>query len=181
MRHLHALADAGLTDVHLLPVFDFATVPEPGCVTPVPPAARPDSEAQQAAVMASAATATASTGATTPPLQRAGGQLRQRRRRRRACASASSAQMVMALHRAGLRVGMDVVYNHTTASGQNESSVLDRIVPGYYHRLDATGEVERIDLLRQHRHREPDDGQADDRLGACCGPRSTASTRSAST
>jgi pullulanase len=38
-------------------------------------------------------------------------------------------------------VGMDVVYNHTTASGQNEKSVLDRIVPGYYHRLNADGSV----------------------------------------
>jgi pullulanase-type alpha-1,6-glucosidase len=38
---------------------------------------------------------------------------------------------------------MDVVYNHTTASGQSPRSVLDRIVPGYYHRLDANGVVER--------------------------------------
>jgi pullulanase len=38
---------------------------------------------------------------------------------------------------AGLRVGMDVVYNHTFIAGQNEKSVLDRIVPGYYHRLNA--------------------------------------------
>jgi pullulanase-type alpha-1,6-glucosidase len=37
---------------------------------------------------------------------------------------------------------MDVVYNHTTAHGQAERSVLDRIVPGYYHRLSATGVVE---------------------------------------
>jgi pullulanase-type alpha-1,6-glucosidase len=51
-------------------------------------------------------------------------------------------QMVMALHEAGLRVGMDVVYNHTTASGQDDKAVLDRIVPGYYHRLDASGQVE---------------------------------------
>ena len=51
--------------------------------------------------------------------------------------------MVMALHRAGLRVGMDVVYNHTTTSGQAQSSVLDRIVPGYYQRLDGSGVVER--------------------------------------
>ena len=51
--------------------------------------------------------------------------------------------MVQALHRAGLRVGMDVVYNHTTVSGQEPRSVLDRIVPGYYHRLDAAGAVER--------------------------------------
>jgi pullulanase-type alpha-1,6-glucosidase len=52
-------------------------------------------------------------------------------------------QMVQALHRAGLRVGMDVVYNHTTASGSHPKSVLDRLVPGYYHRLNAQGEVER--------------------------------------
>ena len=50
-------------------------------------------------------------------------------------------RMVQALHRAGLRVGMDVVYNHTYASGQDRWSVLDRIVPGYYHRLDETGRI----------------------------------------
>src|SRR5690606_38634981 len=42
----------------------------------------------------------------------------------------------------GLRVVADVVYNHTNASGQNDNSVLDRIVPGYYHRLSAAGRVE---------------------------------------
>ncbi|HYO87443.1 MAG TPA: pullulanase-type alpha-1,6-glucosidase, partial [Candidatus Limnocylindrales bacterium] len=49
---------------------------------------------------------------------------------------------VQALNEAGLRVVMDVVYNHTNAAGQNERSVLDRIVPGYYHRLNETGRVE---------------------------------------
>ena len=29
------------------------------------------------------------------------------------------------------------------ASGQDEFSVLDRIVPGYYHRLDGSGTVEK--------------------------------------
>jgi pullulanase/glycogen debranching enzyme len=51
--------------------------------------------------------------------------------------------MVMALHAAGLRVGMDVVYNHTFASGQDPRSVLDRVVPGYYHRLEADGRIAR--------------------------------------
>ena len=37
---------------------------------------------------------------------------------------------------------LDVVYNHTVAAGQDPRSVLDRIVPGYYHRLSATGAVE---------------------------------------
>jgi pullulanase-type alpha-1,6-glucosidase len=36
---------------------------------------------------------------------------------------------------------MDVVYNHMYAAGQDQWSVLDRIVPGYYHRLDAAGRV----------------------------------------
>ena len=50
--------------------------------------------------------------------------------------------MVAGINRAGLRAVMDVVYNHTTASGQAEKSVLDRIVPGYYQRLTPTGEEE---------------------------------------
>jgi pullulanase-type alpha-1,6-glucosidase len=52
--------------------------------------------------------------------------------------------MVQALAQNRLRTVMDVVYNHTNASGQAEKSVLDRIVPGYYHRRNAiTGDVER--------------------------------------
>ncbi len=51
-------------------------------------------------------------------------------------------QMVKALHDLGLRVVMDVVYNHTNASGVADKSVLDKVVPGYYHRLDdTTGDV----------------------------------------
>jgi pullulanase-type alpha-1,6-glucosidase len=141
MRHLRALARAGLTDVHLLPVFDIATIPELGCVNPVIPDAAPDSEAQQAAVNAVRDqdcfnwgydpfhyTAPEGSYASDP----ADGASRIREMR----------AMVMALHDAGLRVGMDVVYNHTSASGQSDRSVLDRVVPGYYHRLNATGDVE---------------------------------------
>ncbi|HSW34168.1 MAG TPA: hypothetical protein VLH36_11210, partial [Steroidobacteraceae bacterium] len=46
-------------------------------------------------------------------------------------------RMVKGLNELGLRTIMDVVYNHTNASGQNSRSVLDRVVPGYYHRRDA--------------------------------------------
>jgi pullulanase/glycogen debranching enzyme len=49
--------------------------------------------------------------------------------------------MVAALARAGLRVVMDVVYNHTAAAALGRFSVLDRIVPGYYHRLLADGRI----------------------------------------
>jgi pullulanase-type alpha-1,6-glucosidase len=50
--------------------------------------------------------------------------------------------MVGALHQDGLRVVLDQVFNHTAQSGQGEKSVLDKVVPGYYHRLNASGAVE---------------------------------------
>ncbi|MDZ7705946.1 MAG: pullulanase-type alpha-1,6-glucosidase [Trueperaceae bacterium] len=50
--------------------------------------------------------------------------------------------MVQRLSRLGLRLVTDVVYNHTFASGQDEESVLDKIVPGYYYRLNHDGFVE---------------------------------------
>ena len=49
--------------------------------------------------------------------------------------------MVKSLNEDGLRVVMDVVYNHTAAAGQDDNSVLDKIVPGYYQRLNADGTV----------------------------------------
>jgi len=140
MRHLRSLAQAGLTDVHLLPVFDIATIPEIGCRTPEisgPPAG----DEQQAIAMANAASDcfnwgydpwhyTVPEGSYATSVDDAGARTREFR------------AMVLALNRAGLRVGMDVVYNHTSASGQAPQSVLDRIVPGYYQRLDANGRVE---------------------------------------
>ncbi|VAI70925.1 unnamed protein product [Triticum turgidum subsp. durum] len=52
-------------------------------------------------------------------------------------------QMVQALNRIGLRVVMDVVYNHLDSSGPcGISSVLDKIVPGYYVRRDTNGQIE---------------------------------------
>ncbi len=51
-------------------------------------------------------------------------------------------RMVAVLAGIGLRVVLDVVYNHTVAAGQDRHSVLDRIVPGYYHRLSADGRLE---------------------------------------
>lgn len=142
MKHLQALAEAGLTDVHLLPVFDFATVPEAGCRNTVPdPDATPDGTQQQAAVAATKASDCFNWGYdpyhyTAPEGSYATDAADGARR------IIEFRQMVLALHRAGLRVGMDVVYNHTAAAGQHLWSVLDRIVPGYYQRLNAAGEVE---------------------------------------
>jgi pullulanase len=143
MRHLRMLADAGLTHVHLLPAFDYATVPDRRADQAVPrcdlAAFPPDSAEQQRAVLAVAARDGFNWGYdplhyTTPE-----GSF--------AVEPAGSARilefraMVAALHAAGLRVVMDVVYNHTVADGLARFSVLDRIVPGYYHRLLDDGTV----------------------------------------
>ena len=122
MRHLRGLAKAGMTDVHLLPVFDFATVPERDC--------DPDGDAAHDCFNwgydPAHFNAPEGSYASEPD-----GVARIVEFRR----------MVQALHAAGLRVGMDVVYNHTHAAGQAAGAVLDRIVPGYYHRLDEKGAV----------------------------------------
>ena len=143
MQHLAALAAAGVTDIHLMPVFDFSSVPESGCDTPDIAGlhAAPDSARQQAAAVAAAATDCFNWGYDpwhyaapegSYATDAADGAVRIVEFRR----------MVQALHAAGLRVGMDLVYNHTSASGETPTSVLDRIVPGYYQRLDASGSVE---------------------------------------
>ena len=142
MRHLRALSQAGLSDVHLLPVFDIATIPEAGCRQPRVPEAPADSPLQQAAVMAVAADDCFNWGYdpfhfSAPEGSYASDAAKAERR------IIEFREMVQALHRADLRVGMDVVYNHMAAAGQHEKSVLDRIVPGYYQRLNALGEVER--------------------------------------
>ncbi|MYM88058.1 pullulanase-type alpha-1,6-glucosidase [Rugamonas sp. FT82W] len=143
MKHLAALSKAGMTDIHLLPVFDIGSVPEKGCVTPAIPAGLPpDSEVQQALVAKNQSTDCYNWGYDPYHYNAPEGSY--------ATDPADGAkriiefrQMVQALHKTGLRVGMDVVYNHTFIAGQNEKSVLDRVVPGYYHRLNAKGAIER--------------------------------------
>ncbi len=141
MRHLKALAKAGLTDIHLLPVYDLGSVPEKDCAVPQP-AGAPDGESQQALTRKTAETDCFNWGYdpyhySAPEGSYASDPSDGARR------ILEFRQMVMDLHRAGLRVGTDVVYNHTFIAGQNEKSVLDRVVPGYYHRLNAVGAIER--------------------------------------
>ncbi|MCP3976215.1 MAG: pullulanase-type alpha-1,6-glucosidase, partial [bacterium] len=145
MNHLSALADAGLTHVHLLPVFDIATInedkatwqqPDPAVLETYPP----DSDLQQAAVEATADLDAFNWGYdpyhyTTPEGSYSTDPEGTTR-------IVEFREMIKSLNESGLRVVMDVVYNHTNAAGQEERSVLDRVVPGYYHRLSDAGEVE---------------------------------------
>jgi len=144
MQHLQALADAGLNTVHLLPAFDVATIEErrdqqqtPACDLT---SYAPDSSEQQACVQPVRATDGFNWGYdpyhyTTPEGSYATNPEGTAR-------TVQFRRMVQGLDGAGLQVVMDVVYNHTNASGQADKSVLDKIVPGYYHRLSAIGAQE---------------------------------------
>ncbi len=145
VRDLRALAKAGTTTVHLLPPADMATGSvneirstwrQPACDLPSLPPASPQQQQCVTAVQDSDGynwgydpqhyTTPEGSYATDP-----NGPARTLQFR----------QMVSALNSDGLRVVTDVVYNHTADSGQSGTNDLDRIVPGYYHRLDATGQV----------------------------------------
>ncbi|WP_273163473.1 alpha-1,6-glucosidase domain-containing protein [Massilia timonae] len=140
MKHLRALAQAGLTDVHLLPVYDIGSIPEIGCAMPQPSGA-PDGESQQALIGKTAHLDCFNWGYDPQHFNAVEGSYAsdpQDGARR----IVEFREMVMNLHNAGLRVGTDVVYNHTFIAGQEEKSILDRVVPGYYHRLDEKGGIE---------------------------------------
>jgi pullulanase-type alpha-1,6-glucosidase len=145
LTHLRQLAMAGLTHIHLMPAFDFATVNEDPTQRRDPDPARlatfPGNSPRQAEIINEYQnidgfnwgydpfhySVPEGSYATDPD-----GPAR----------IIEFRQMVQSLHENGLRVVMDVVYNHTHTNGQAAQSVLDRIVPGYYHRLNIYGEVE---------------------------------------
>jgi pullulanase/glycogen debranching enzyme len=140
MRHLREMRKAGLTHIHLLPTFDIASVNETGCATPSIPNAAANSAEQQAAVEATRGTDcfnwgydpvhyTAPEGSYSSNANDGAVRVREFR------------AMVQGLHEQGLRVVMDVVYNHTSTSQQGPLSVLDKIVPTYYYRLNAGGGI----------------------------------------
>ena len=146
-RHLKALAAAGLNTVHLLPTFDIASIEEdpakqlkPNCDLSSYP---PDSDQQQKCVTAAAGKDAfnwgydpwhwmAPEGSYASSATAADGGSR----------VAEFRTMVGGLHADGLRVVLDQVFNHAATSGQADTSVLDKVVPGYYQRLNATGVVE---------------------------------------
>ncbi len=146
-KHLKALASAGLNTVHLLPTFDIASIPEdpaaqatPGCDLK---SFAPDSDQQQACIEAIRAKDAfnwgydpwhwmAPEGSYASTAAKADGGAR----------VAEFRTMVGAIHQDGLRVVLDQVFNHTPTSGQASTSVLDKVVPGYYQRLNASGAVE---------------------------------------
>ncbi len=143
-KQLRQLADAGINTVHLLPTFDIATIEEDRSKQAVPDcdlaSFAPDSTGQQTCVEKVVDADGFNWGydpyhysvpegsyAVDPD----GG-----------ARIAEFRSMVGALHGMGLQVVLDQVFNHTSAAGQADTSVLDQVVPGYYQRLNAAGAVE---------------------------------------
>jgi pullulanase len=141
-KHLKEMASAGLTHVHLLPVMDFASVDENAANRREPeiaPNLPPDSPLPQEEITRVRSLDSFNWGYDpytyfapegSYAVNSFGGE-RMREFR----------TMMMSLHGMGLRVVLDVVYNHTFSSGLAKESVLDKIVPGYYYRLDGFGQV----------------------------------------
>ncbi len=144
MRHLTALAKAGMTHVHLLPAFDFATVNENKSTWVQPDfdylrSLDADSDAQQAEVDAVRGEDPYNWGYdpyhfTAPEGSFAKAPMGVGRTK-------EFRSMVQSLGSVGMRTVMDVVYNHTNAAGQGEKSTFDKLVPGYYYRLNSDGTV----------------------------------------
>ena len=104
------LKELGITHVHLLPVYDYATVDESDPNAPFNWGYDPKNYNVPEGSYS------------TDPFK---GEVRVNEYK----------QMVAALHEAGIGVIMDVVYNHT----YDGNSSLNKIVPYYYYRYDSTG------------------------------------------
>ena len=144
MKHLGLLGLAGVTHVHLLPAFDFATTNEDKSAWESPSfdvlaGLPPDSSEQQALVAATADRDAFNWGY--DPLHYNVPEGSYSTNADGAARVLEFREMVQSLNQAGLRVVMDVVYNHTNSAGQNPNSILDKLVPGYYHRLNGDGVV----------------------------------------
>ena len=144
VRHLAELAQAGMNTIHLLPTFDIATIPEHrgSQRSPrIPVGAHPASADQQAAVAEVADDDAYNWGYDPLHWGAPEGSYATEGHQDGGARIVEFREMVGALHDLGLQVVLDQVYNHTAACGQDPRSVLDRVVPGYYHRLDAVGRV----------------------------------------
>ena len=146
VQHLRTLADAGLTHVHLLPSYDFGSVPEleenqRTVDFEVLAKMAPDSAEQQKLVREISWTDAFNWGY--DPVHYGVPEGSYSTNPDGAQRVLEYREMVQALAQMGLRVVCDVVYNHTLSSGPSDvNSVLDKIVPGYYHRRNFDGIIE---------------------------------------
>ncbi|MCP4397225.1 MAG: DUF3372 domain-containing protein, partial [bacterium] len=190
MKHLQALSQAGLTHVHLLPIFDIATINEDSsqrvditdrlhalCAAKEWNVPGLCEEQQEGTILQTLEKAVDADPASEMPSKintaikdldgfnwgydpfhygvPEGSYSTDPNGSRRIL---EFRQMLQSLNSIGLRVVMDVVYNHTHSARDGEKSVLDKIVPGYYYRLDREGNVQNTtccpDTATEHRMME---------------------------
>lgn len=110
MTGIDHLKELGITHVHLLPSFDYASIDE----------SKPFENKYNWGYDPQNYNVPEGSYSTNPndPL----------------CRIREFKQMVQSLHKAGIRVIMDVVYNHTSAG---EKSHLNLLAPGYFYRMNA--------------------------------------------
>ena len=174
-KHLKALAAAGLNTVHLLPTFDIASIEEdpaeqatPACDLAVVRAGqRPAAEVRHRGRPAR----TPTTGATTRYHWMApeGSYASSATTADGGSRVAEFRTMVGGLHRDGLRVVLDQVFNHTPASGQARHLGAR---PGRARLLPAARRRRRgadLDLLPERRHRARHGPEDHGRLGRLVG------------
>ncbi len=141
MRYLRGLAEAGMNTVHLLPTYDFGSVPEERSarLEAKVPQAEADSTRQQSAVVKVADQDSFNWGYDPVHYSVPEGSYASAVRQDGAARTAEFREMVGNLHAAGFQVVLDQVFNHTFVGGLGDKSVLEKVVPGYYHRLDGEG------------------------------------------
>ena len=142
MKHLIQLAQAGLTHIHLMPVFDVASINEdPSAqINPNPlilGQLGPASKLQQAVVGLVRESDSFNWGY--DPYHYGVPEGSYATQQTGTARILEFREMVKSLSDNGLRLIMDVVYNHTGSSALYPESVLDKIVPNYYYRLTNDG------------------------------------------
>ncbi len=141
-RYLRGLAEAGMNTIHLLPTYDFGSVPEVRAAQKspnIPADAPPASTRQQAAVMDVADEDAYNWGYDPVHYSTPEGSYAREGRQNGISRTEEFRTMVGHLHAAGYQVVLDQVFNHTFFGGLHEKAIFEKIVPGYYHRLDHRG------------------------------------------
>ena len=145
MNHLIELAKAGLTHIHLLPVFDFSSIDEQDQARVDPSYETlqmfpPNSLEQQSIVGSSRSNDSFNWGY--DPYHYGVPEGSYATHVDDTSRILEFREMVKVLSENNLRVVMDMVYNHTFASGLYTQAVLDKVVPSYYHRYDNAGVIQ---------------------------------------
>lgn len=142
MNHLKNLANAGLTHIHLLPVADMSSVEEVESLRKDASIQNPQSSSSIPQQLIGAVRKRDAYNWGYDPMHFSTPEGSYSTNPDDSSRVLEFREAVKSLNESGLRVIMDVVYNHTSSYGNDKNSVLDKIVPGYYYRLNNEGKIQ---------------------------------------